>query len=830
MNPTKALKRVRQEGRLSELYPITHLNTPYLFESKEGMIGSVIAVAGVPFITEEPKALNALSHTLHQSIASLDERFMCYVTVHRKKEQTTLDGVFSSPLAARINEKYHARFKNRALYRNHLYLTVLLKGDTSNTTAKFINWFKRMGDIGSSQMKNLRRDETIKTLNKATEQLLSGLKRFHPELLGVRDEELGYSQLMAFLSLIPNAGDSVKFQQTQSFPAIAKSIPATFLEEALYPEGHLGQYVCSKQVFFGEYIQFQGAAASDVRFGTMLSLKKYGKGSCSVVLDSLLSLDCEFISTHSFAPISHEASLKTIELKRSKLINAEDKSQSQINALARLEDDIASESAQLGHHHNTMMLIAPSIKDLERAINDTVKVYNHIGAVIIKENSSLGLEPAFFAQIPGNQSFIARASLITSRNFVDFCALHNYQMGFRDGNKLGGAITLIETPSKTPVWFNYHGKSSKTNPPIGHTLVLGSSDSGKTTLVSFMDSQMGRYQGKTFFLDRDKASKIYILASGNSVYTEINPSNQGNIHMNPLQLADTDDNRAFLKTWMASLVTREGELELPADISGHINECINYNFEHLDKPYRRLSHLANLLPINFSRWPELNRWLKARGQVGDGEYCWLFDNEIDAMELGCDKVGFDITYLTDEVSPVISTSVYLYLLHRIRQSLDGRLTSIVIDEAFAVFNTSFWIEALKNLIPTVRKMNAHFVFMTQSPQTIINSVIRSTILDNVMTTIIFPNSEACHTTYTAHLKLSQTQYKTVLESPVESRLFLYKQKNEVILCKLDLSPLEEEIRVLSGNTESVALMDSIRLEVGDDPDKWLPVFLARSAA
>jgi type IV secretion system protein VirB4 len=830
MNPTKAVNRVRREVGISKSFPITHLTTPSVFETKEGILGTVISVTGVPFITEEPSALNALSHTLHQALSGLDEQFICYLTLHRKKENATLNGEFSSPLAQRINDKYHARFKNKALYKNHLYLTVLLKGDTSNFVAKSIGWLKRLTDIGSSESKALHRLEHLQTLTNATNQLISSLKKFNPERLGERDEELGYSELMEFLSLIPNAGDTLKFPQPESCPAIAKSIPNTFIESSLYPEGHLGQYVCSKQVLFGEYLQFQGATQDDTRFGAMLSLKQYGKKSSSVLLDPLLSLDCEFIATHSFAPIAHGAALKAIDLKRSKLISAEDKSESQINALTQLEDSLASGSARMGHHHNTLMLIAPSIKLLERAINNTVKVYAHIGAVVIKESPSLGAEPAFFAQIPGNHAYIARASLITSHNFVDFCSLHNYQTGFREGNKLGEAVTLLETPSKTPVWFNYHGRGSKTNPPIGHTLVLGSSDAGKTTLVSFMDSQMGRYKGRSIFLDRDQASKIYILGSGNSSYTVINPSNKGNIRMNPLQLPDTLDNRTFVKTWFASLLKRPGELDLPAEINGQINDCINYNFEHLDKPYRRLTHLVKILPIDFPRWAELHQWLKGNDQRGDGDYSWLFDNEDDVLELGFDKVGFDITYLTDEVSPLISTPVYLYLLHRIRQSLDGRLTTITIDEAFAVFDSLFWIEALKNLIPTIRKMNAHFVFMTQSPQTIIDSVISATIINNVMTTIIFPNPEACHTTYTQHLKLSETQYHTVKANSPESRLFLYKQKNEVILCKLDLSPLEEEIRVLSGNKESVALMDSIRAEVGEEPEKWLPVFLERSAA
>ncbi|MDF1931664.1 hypothetical protein PGH45_18585 [Legionella pneumophila] len=50
----------------------------------------------------------------------------------------------------------------------------------------------------------------------------------------------------------------------------------------------------------------------------------------------------------------------------------------------------------------------------------------------------------------------------------------------------------------------------------------------------FLDTQMGRFGGRSFFIDRDESSKIYILASGNSSDIKIEPSNP--IAMNPLQL------------------------------------------------------------------------------------------------------------------------------------------------------------------------------------------------------------------------------------------------------------------------------------------------------
>lgn len=236
MSLLNALKRARDEATVSSLFPITHLNSPTIFESKEGFLGSVIRLEGVPFVTEGASTLNVLSHTLHAAISTIDERFICYVTSLRKKESSQLDGEFSSSFAKRINDKYHARFQHQALYKNSLYLTVVLKGDTSTHTAKSISWFKRVLDVGSSELQAVRRLENVSTLKNKLDQLLSSLSKFKPTRLGDNDAQLGFSELIEFLSRIPNRGEGVRFKGITQLPVISKSIPHTFLDEACYPE------------------------------------------------------------------------------------------------------------------------------------------------------------------------------------------------------------------------------------------------------------------------------------------------------------------------------------------------------------------------------------------------------------------------------------------------------------------------------------------------------------------------------------------------------------------------------------------------------------------
>ncbi|HHF7374000.1 VirB4 family type IV secretion/conjugal transfer ATPase [Legionella bozemanae] len=826
MNLFKKTKVARDETPVSSIYPITHLNTPFVFESKSSFQGAVLKVQGIPFITQAPETLNQLNSQLHQAMLHLDERFIQYVTIHRKKENIELQGAFKSNFARHVNDKYHARFAGKNLYHNSIYLTTVLKGDTSSKAARSLSFMERLKASQSPKGKVLLREENLTALKAKMQQLKTSLSPFKPCLLGDNDQALGYSELLAFLSLIPNGGDSLPFQRPCSYSPIAKSIPEVWGTESLYPDGHLGQYLCNKQLYFGQSIQFQGAASNDVCFAAILSVKQYGQYTASVVLDSLLELDCEFILTHSFAPIPREVALDTVNKKREKLINAHDASLSQINHLSVLEDGLSSQTIRLGYHHNTLMLVAASKEELEDAIREAVKIYAASGMVLIRE--TIGQELAFWAQLPTNHHFITRSALITSHNFVDFCSLHNYETGFRDGNHLGAAVTLLETPSRTPVYFNYHSRSSKTNPAKGHTAIYGATNAGKNTLVAFLDAQMGRYNNRSFFLDRDEASKIYVLSCGNSIYSVISPEYAQTTGMNPLQLPDTPKNRSFVKDWLGHLVKKNEEEELSGSLTEVLNESVNYVFEHLEPHHRTLTNLSKCLPYDFPRWFELRRWLKGHGVTNDGEYAWLFDNEKESLCFDFDKVGFDITYLMDEMSSTVSTPVYMYLLHRMRLCLDGRLTSFIIDEAWQVLGSRFWKKNLKSWLATIRKKNGHFIFMTQAPESVVYSDIASDILTNVATTIYFPNPTASESIYLDKLNLSRAELAHIKHLTAESRQFLVKQGQESMLCTLDLSALADEIRVFSGYLASVRLLDNIITEVGDNPDIWLPVFLERS--
>ena len=118
MNRFKIVKPVTLEAKVSDNFPITHLNSPSIFESQSGLVGSVLRVEGISFEVTEPDVLNHQLFLLHQALVSLDSRFIVYVTTHRHKASRVLTGGFKSEFAHLLNQSYHKRFVHNKASEN----------------------------------------------------------------------------------------------------------------------------------------------------------------------------------------------------------------------------------------------------------------------------------------------------------------------------------------------------------------------------------------------------------------------------------------------------------------------------------------------------------------------------------------------------------------------------------------------------------------------------------------------------------------------------------------------------------------------------------------
>ncbi|MGH6911797.1 MAG: transporter, partial [Phenylobacterium sp.] len=202
---------------------------------------------------------------------------------------------------------------------------------------------------------------------------------------------------------------------------------------------------------------------------------------------------------------------------------------------------------------------------------------------------------------------------------------------------------------------------------------------------------------------------------------------------------------------------------------------------------------------------------------------WALDNDADALDLAPRFVGFDMTHVLD--APEVRTPLMMYLFHRLQGLVDGRRLVIDIDEFWKALGDEAFRGLAEDGLKTYRKQNALLLLGTQSPADVLRSPIAHTIVEQCATKIFLPNPHAAERDYVDGFGLTQREFALVREEldPSQHR-FLIKQGLNSVVAELDLSGLDDALAVLSGRSETVALLDRLRALHGDDPADWLPVF------
>ena len=438
------------------------------------------------------------------------------------------------------------------------------------------------------------------------------------------------------------------------------------------------------------------------------------------------------VITQSFAYNERQVSLENLARVGRVLDAAEDAARSLRQGLIDAADDLASNRIVFGGHHISVLLTGADQPRLERALTETAATLTNLGVQAVRED--VNLEPAFWAQLPGNQEFIARRSEISSLNWAGFASLHNYPAGKRTGNHWGDCISLLETTSATPYAFNFHSSD------VGNFTVVGPTGTGKTVVLNFLLAQAQRHQPAAFFFDRDRGAELFIRAIG-GWYGAFKPGEPSGL--NPLQLEDTPANRTFLRDWLGAMLRPPDGTPLSATDQAVIAEAVASNFD-VPVSGRRLSHLQTLFRGHELDTQDNSLAARIRPWFGDGERAWLFDNPHDNLSLGRTQ-GFDLTFVLDD--PIARVPLLPYLFHRIEQTLTGQKAMIFIDEGWRALDDPAFENRLREWLKTIRKKNGLVGFGTQSAEDVLATSIGKTIVEQCRTQLFLPNFKASEAGY-----------------------------------------------------------------------------------
>jgi len=793
---------IRDEALSSRHIPYIRMVDHNTIKMRDGAFMQVLKLEGWPFETtddEQIDALKSLKNTIYRGISSPTTAI--YTHVIRRKTQAKLPGEMPDSFSEQLSLKYKKILSSRTLYENVLYLTIIERPDfVTKSQQKLLNPAKKKQRKGPMRRKTPRQidaeknkqadaerldQQMMRALNEKSSLLVQNLDQYGVKLLG-KDLSTGglLSEPLSFLYELING----------------ERRPVAL------PSQNLADYLPSARLVFGkESMHIRGAHKSRERFASIISVKDYAPETMAGMLDNLLSLPFEYIMTQSFAFEGRQKSVEKLDMTRRKYASAEDSVTLQTQLLDA-KDQVQAGMIAFGRHHLTLQVVSETPEQLDQNVSKAVTAFTSTGIISVRED--MNLEAAFWAQLPGNFSYIARSAGISSVNFASLSSLHNYPYGRESGNYWGNSVTTFETVAGTPFHFNFHVND------LGNFTCIGPSGSGKTVLLGFLLSQAQKFKPKCIFFDKDRGAEILIRALGGS-YGLIEPGIPTGF--NPLQLPKTEENRAFLIDWVKSLLGRQ----TTSDEDKILTLAVEENFSQ--DPGAQNLHTFSELVLGQSRDERLGKDLEK--WHGKGEYAWLFDNETDNLRLDARVLAFDLTSILD--APAIRTATLMYMFHRVNMSLDGQKSLIFIDEGWKALDDPIFANKIKDWLKTIRKMNGIIGFGSQSASDAAGSSIADSLIEQCPTQIFMPNSKAKEQDYRGAFALTEAEFRIVKESPVGSRQFLIKQGLSSAVAKLDLAGLDDEIAVLSGRTETVNLLSGILQEVGHDPEIWLPIFHER---
>ncbi len=481
----------------------------------------------------------------------------------------------------------------------------------------------------------------------------------------------------------------------------------------------------------------------------------------------------------------------------------------QISAAQSMMDENVSGNQSLVNYYPLFVLFGKSVDELNHYVDEFKKISASFGVSPIVE--TFASKVSFFAQIPGFDVF-PRSFKMLSRTAAISIPMSSTPTGIENSDWGAGPLVIFPTAQGTPYQFQFHVSDKPV--AVGHTLTIGPTGGGKTTLFSFLIAQSLRHQKlKAFFFDRNKGAEIFTLAVGGKYVTmqgkEKNAvENSFQTHLNPLKMPDTVANRAFLRRWF-SIITGATD----ANSADEIARAVSVNFDYLSDNDRMLKNLwESCFSSSGNMRPALKKW------VDDLQYGHMFNETYDTLDLESRLTTFDFTeILQDEV---LSPAVISYILHRINNTTvsGGNPSLIMIDETAPMLENKIFRDNFVAGLQEGRKNRQAYMAAFQRANVLDKLGIGDVVRGQAQTVLFFRNPAADANDY-AHWNLNPLEMAFIQGKayPNLKRAVLLSRpvNGESVILNTELGGLGNMLRLFESGRSSVLLAEELYAQFGN---------------
>ncbi len=805
MRPKVQLKQVADaQVPMADYIPHgTHVTPNVIKNKRTGDYIAIWRLEGISFETADIDEIAARKEGLVNYLRALGGgQWAVWSHKVRRAVRERLNGTYQNEFCAELNERYYKTFDTYRQMATELYLTVVYRPAPSKVASLFKRMARTLEEIKA------REAEALDVLDDMAKQLEASLSRYEPERLSTFAKNGNVcSEMLSFLGFLANGvWEDMPMQRAE----IAEYLPTSRL--------HFGDKNGMLEIWH----------PSERKYVGFLDFQEYPNFSEPGMNNVILYGNYEYIETQSFSILNKRDAMEALKRQQGRLEASEDASETEIVEMKEAMDMLQSGLIEVGEYHYSLAVFGDSLNQVAKNMADARASLQDGPGFKMAVIDAIP-ECAWFAQLPGNWTMRPREAKITSRNFASLSPFHNFARGKRDGNPWGEALALMKTPSGQPYYLNFHvspeDKDSTDEKYPGNTFICGTTGVGKTALEMSLLAFSTKYQGlRAVFFDKDRGAEIGIRAMGGKYFALKRGVSTG---FNPFQLRPTEANIQFGEKLVKQLVkpldgsapalTAKEENDISHAVRTVMSDSVSFEL-------RRLSTVAQSLPVagDNSLKARLKKWTAGQ-PLG-----WVFDNPRDTQDFTCTNIfGYDYTEFLDD--PEVRTPIMAYLLHITESLITG--------DPFIYFMEEFWKPLMDDMFSdfalnkqkTIRKQSGLGVFVTQSPSDVLGHRIGKTMVEQSVTQIFLPNPKADYDDYVKGFKVTEAEYNIIRNLGDASRMFLVKQGHRSAVVKFDLGGMNDILNVISGTTDNVELLDSIRAEVGDDPKVWLPIFHQRIA-
>lgn len=423
---------------------------------------------------------------------------------------------------------------------------------------------------------------------------------------------------------------------------------------------------------------------------------------------------------------------------------------------------------------------------------------------------------ALFGSLPGHGTPNLRRPLLHTGNLAGVWPVTSVWPGLpRNPSQYfpsdSPPLVHVGTDGSTPFRLNLHVGD------VGHTLVVGATGGGKSTLIGLMLAQWQRYAGaKVFVFDVGGSHWLLASACGAQHYEiEVGPGNGASatsgVSLQPLADVDRPEERAWAAEWVETLVSLQGLAMTPARRL-RIDRALTL-LGAQPRAFRTLTEFTVQVQDH-----ELAESLKP--YTLGGPFGALLDAGDDSIWEGAFQV-FELKQLM-EMDDRILVPVLLHLFRRVERQLDGSPTLIVIEELWAPLMRTVFANRVRQWLLTLRKQNAAVVLVAHSLAQLEQVPARQVIVESCPTKILLPNAESGNSANArlyADLGLNEREIAIVARA-IPKREYYVRSPLGSRLVTLDLGPLALAfLGAPEGSTVDV-IKPRVRRLMQREGDRW----------